>query len=171
MGSSDHPIHQRARDTAARLLDGADRRPRVGMLLGTGHASIANQLKDKRSIRHDDLPDGLKFAQESPLLFGVLEDVSVVLADAPLASYEGGSAADLTYPVRVIRAMGAEVLLLTAAGTSLTRQLEPGNIAVIEDHLNWSGVHPLQVPYDENLGPRFPDMSDPYDERLRDTAR
>ena len=95
----------------------------------------------------------------------------MVVADAPLAPYEGHSLADVTYPVRVLRAMGAQVLVLTAAAASLTRQLEPGMVAVIEDHLNLSGIHPLQGPYDEQLGPRFPDMSSPYDIKLQDTAR
>lgn len=171
MGTSEHPVHQRARDAAADLLDRTGQRPHVGLLLGSGHASIAGQLKDKHAIRHDDLPAGLRFAQESPLVSGVLESVSVVVADAPLAPYEGHDPSEVTYPVRVLRAMGAQVLILTAAGSSLCQQIEPGMIAVVEDHLNLSGIHPLQVPYEEKLGPRFPDMSDPYDAGLRDLAR
>lgn len=164
-------VHQRARDAAAQLLDRFGHRPQVAMLLGTGHASIAGQLKDKTSIRPGDLPTGLRFSQETPLHSGLLEDVRVVVADAPLAPYEGHSAEDVTYPVRVLRAMGARDLLLTAAGASLTLQLEPGMIAVVEDHLNFSGVHPLQVPHDQQTGPRFPDMSNPYDTKLREVAR
>ena len=168
---AEHPLHQRARDAASHLLERVGVRPKVAMLLGTGHASIAGQLKEKVAVRHDDLPPGLRFSQGSPLLAGLLEGVPVVVADAPLAPYEGHSALDATFPVRVLRAMGAEVLLMTAGGASLSLQIEPGQIALIEDHLNFSGIHPLQGPPDERLGPRFPDMSDPYDTYLREVAR
>lgn len=167
----EHPLHQRARDAAAALLDRFGRRPQVALLLGTGHSSIAGQLKEKQTVRHDDLPPGLQFSQESPLLCGVLEDLPVVVADAPLAPYEGHSSTDVTFPVRVLRAMGAQVLMMTAGGASLSLQLEPGMIAIVEDHLNFSGIHPLQGPHHEELGPRFPDMSNPYDTRLREAAR
>jgi purine-nucleoside phosphorylase len=165
-------VYQRARDAAAELLERTGRRPLVGMLLGTGHSSIAGQLKSKHAVRHDDLPQGLRFAQGSALLSGLLDDVPVVVADAPLAPYyEGQATADVTYPVRVLRAMGAQVLMLTAGGASLSKQLEPGTVAVIEDHLNLSSVHPLQLPSDEQANQRFPDMSAPYDTRLREIAR
>lgn len=141
------------------------------MLLGTGHASIAGQLKEKIKVAAEDLPTGMRFAQGAPLLFGTLEGVRVVVADAPLASYEGHSASEVTYPVRVLRAMGAELLILTAGAASLCQQLEPGTIAVVEDHINLSGIHPLQGPPDEQLGPRFPDMSEPYSPRWREAAR
>lgn len=144
------------------------------MLLGTGHTSIANQLKRRYTFSRDELPQGLHFdAKESgsPLLFGFLEDVPVIVGDAPVVGYEGYTAEEVTFPVRVLRAMGAELLILTAAGASLSLQIEPGAVAVVEDHINLSGIHPLQGPNDEQLGPRFPDMSDPYARAWRDVAR
>jgi len=164
-------LRHRARDAATELLDIIGERPRIAMLLGTGHSSIAGQLKEKQTIRAEDLPLGMRFASSSPLLTGQLEGVPIILADAPLAPYEGHSADDVTFPVRVLAAMGAKDLILTAASASLTLQLEPGMIAVIEDHLNFSGIYPLQGPPDADLGPRFPDMSNPYALELRELAR
>lgn len=143
-------------------------RPRVAMLLGSGHASITNQLKDKVVLHGDDLPgDPLP----SPILVGILEGVVVAVADAPLASYEGLTSAELAQPVRVLRALGCELLVLTAGAASLSQQIEPGAIAVVEDHLNLSGIHPLIGPNDDGLGPRFPDMSEPYSRRWLDATR
>ena len=144
------------------------------MLLGTGHTSIANQLKDRHTFSRDELQHGLHFDTKesgSPLLFGFLEGVPVIVGDAPVVGYEGYSTEEVTFPVRVLRAMGADLLILTAAAASLSLQIEPGSVAVIEDHLNLSGMHPLHGPNDEQLGPRFPDMSDPYTHGWREVAR
>jgi purine-nucleoside phosphorylase len=164
-------VRHRASAAAQELLDRAGLKPRIAMMLGTGHSSIAGRLKEKVAVHADDLPAGLRFAQGTGLLFGMLENCAVVLSDAPLASYEGHPPDAVTFPVRVLRAMGADLLVLTAGAASLTKQLEPGTIAVIEDHINLSGIHPLQGPNDDLLGPRFPDMSDPYSAHWRQIAR
>lgn len=143
-------------------------RPRVAMLLGTGHASIANQLKEKVTLHGGDLPGA---PLPSPVLVGLLEGVPVAVADAPLASYEGYDANDLALPVRVLRALGCDLLILTAGAASLSQQIDAGAIAVIEDHLNLSGMHPLLGPNDDQLGPRFPDMSEPYAREWIEIAR
>lgn len=143
-------------------------RPRVAMLLGSGHASIANQLKDKVVLHGDDLPGSPLHA---PLLVGQLEGVPVAVADAPFAAYEGLSAAELALPVRVLKAMGCDLLVLTAGAASLSQQIELGTIAIVEDHLNFSGLHPLAGPNDDQLGPRFPDMNEPYAREWMEVAR
>jgi purine-nucleoside phosphorylase len=165
------PLRVRAREAADALMQRLGARPRVAMMLGTGHTSISGQLKNKQHVRQEDMPSGMRFAQGTPLITGELEGVPVVLSDAPLSSFEGHAPAEVTFPVRVLHAMGAELLILTAGAASLTRQLEPGTIAVVEDHINMSGIHPLQGPNDELLGPRFPDMSDPYTAKWRERAR
>lgn len=164
------PAHHRtvARDVVQFVQERTPLRPRVAMLLGSGHASITNQLKDKVTLHGDDLPGA---PLHSPLHIGLLEGVAVAVADAPLASYEGLSGADLALPVRVLRALGSDLLILTAGAASLSQQLEPGTIAVVEDHINFSGMHPLVGPNDEQVGPRFPDMSDPYAREWREVAR
>jgi purine-nucleoside phosphorylase len=164
-------LRQSAKEAADHILNVTGERPRVAMLLGTGHSSIAGQLVKKHSLRPDDLPEGLRFSKDAPLLFGYFEGVPVVVSDAPLPSYEGHSAEEVTYPIPVLRALGADVLILTAAAASLSLQLEAGTIAVIEDHINLSGMHPLQRPDNDLEGPRFPDMSDPYTASWRELAR
>lgn len=162
------PGRLRARDVAQQLLDRTPLRPRIAMLLGTGHASIANQLKEKVAFHADELPGDMHFT--SPLLIGLLEGVPVAVADSPLASYESYRKNDVTWPVRVLRALGAEVLILTAGAASLSRQLDAGSIAVLEDHINLTGIHPLQG-NDDGQGPSFPDMSEPYRHVLIELAR
>ncbi len=166
--SSPAPSHHRAlaRDVAHHVFERTPLRPKVAMLLGTGHASIANQLKEKVAFPSGDLPGE---ALHSALLVGLLEGVPVAVADAPLTEHEG--AGDLALPVRVLRALGCDLLILTAGAASLCQQIEPGAIAVVEDHLNFSGLQPLAGPNDDQLGPRFPDMSEPYAREWLEVAR
>jgi purine-nucleoside phosphorylase len=166
MSGSSHK--QAARQIAKFLHDRTDLRPRLAMLLGSGHASIANQLKDKVALHGDDVP-GAKL--HAPLLIGRLEGVPVAVADAPFAAFEGLSAAELALPVRVLKALGCEQLILTAGAASLCPQIEAGSIAIVEDHLNFSGLHPLAGAGDEQDGPRFPDMDEPYRRAWIDAAR
>lgn len=164
------PVSHRhlARELSELLHARTPLRPRVAMLLGTGHASIANQLKDKVVLHGDDLPGA---PLPSPVLVGLLEGVAVAVADAPLASYEGHDVDDLALPVRVLRALGCDLLILTAGAASLSQQIDPGAIAVVEDHINLTGMQPLLGPNDDQLGPRFPDMSEPYAREWIEIAR
>ena len=168
---AESPLRTRVQNAAHELLDHLGVRPRVGMLLGTGHGSISAQLKNKSLLRRQDLPAGVVLAEESHLIGGTLEGVPVVVGDPPLAPYEGHGLQDVTFPVRVLQAMGCELLILTAGASSLSRHLEPGSIAIVEDHLNFSNLHPLQGAQYQTLGPRFPDMSEPYARRWRKRAR
>jgi purine-nucleoside phosphorylase len=167
MGSTQHH-RQVAREIAQLLHSRTQLRPRIAMLLGSGHASIANQLKEKVVLHGDDLPGA---PLPGPLLVGLLEGVPVAVADAPLASYDGLTADELALPVRVLRALGSELLVLTAGAASLSQQIEPGAIAVVEDHINFSGLHPLVGAKDDHSGPRFPDMDEPYAREWIDLAR
>lgn len=137
------------------------------MLLGSGHASIAGQLKDKLQVQSDDLPTGVVLS--SPLLLGVLEGVPVAVADAPILPLETGG--EVTLLVRLLRALGCEVMIVTAGAASLSQQLELGGIAVVEDHINLSGVQPLRSSPDDQWGPSFPDMTQAYSRPWLDIAR
>jgi purine-nucleoside phosphorylase len=164
-----HPQHRTiARQAAQFVLERTPLRPQIAMLLGSGHASIANQLKEKVVVHGEDLPGA---PLPSPLLIGLLEGVPVAVADAPLAVHDGNTAAEIAMPVRVLRALGTDLLILTAGAASLSQQLEPGTVAIVEDHINLSGLHPLIGPNDDTLGPRFPDMSEPYAREWQEVAR
>jgi purine-nucleoside phosphorylase len=165
-------LRRRAHDAALALLERFGSVPRVAMLLGTGHGGIANQLTSKVIVTAEALPAGLRFAQNAPLLFGQLEGVPVVVGEAPVPAWETqGQQNELGFPVRVMRAMGADLLILTAGAASVLPQIEPGSLAVVEDHINLSGINPLLGLTEEDLGPRFPDMTEAYQPRWREFAR
>lgn len=168
VGPASVPLRQRLREAAHQIHTRTSLRPRIALLLSTGHGSIANQLKDKVTVHQADLPAGLHLP--TPLLIGTLEGVAVALADAPLLPL-GASAADLTHPVHLMKALGCELMVLTAGAASLSQQIEAGTIAVVEDHLNFSGSQPLQHLGDDQLGPRFPDMSEAYSKPCLELAR
>ncbi|MCR9248752.1 MAG: purine-nucleoside phosphorylase [bacterium] len=167
-----HSHRALARELARLVQDRTSLRPEIAMLLGSGHASIANQLKEKVAVHTDDLAErGDSPPLQSPILIGLLDGVAVAVADAPLGAYEGLDANELAMPVRLLSALGPELLIITAGAASLSQQIEPGAIAVVEDHINLSGLHPLIGPNDDMLGPRFPDMSEPYSHGWLNLAR
>ena len=153
------PLRQRLREAAQMILDRTSHRPRTALLLGSGHTSITNQLKERISIENEDLPAGLHLP--SPLVIGAIDGVPVAVTDAPIVSPDTGHA-ELTHPVRLLRSLGCELLVVSAGAASLSKQIEPGTIAIIEDHINLSGIQPLRGDGHEQWGPRFPDMSEPY---------
>lgn len=168
---ADQSQPKRAKEIARALLDTIGEKPRVAMLLGTGHSSLSGRLTDRVSLSPQEQPEGLIFAGDSHLLFGRLEGVPILIGNPPLAPYDGPRAEDITLPIRVFAEMGVELLVLTAGASSLTQQLEPGSLAVVEDHLNFSDLHPLQGPHQDDFGPRFRDMSEPYSMRWLLRAR
>ena len=157
----------RLRESAQHILSRSPQRPRIALLLGSGHASIAGQLKEKLVFQGDDLPPGLGLS--SPLLLGMLEGVPVAVADAPILPLETG--VEVTLLVRLLRALGCEVMIVTAGAASLCQQIDPGSIALVEDHINLTGIQPLRSRTDEQWGPSFPDMNDAYSQRLIEVAR
>ncbi len=167
VGPAQNPQRGRLRDAAQQILTRTAHRPRIALLLGSGHSSIAGQLKDKLALHRDDLPAGVPAT--SPMFLGLLENVPVAVADAPILPFESGDEATLM--IRLMRALGCEVMIVTAGAASLSQQLELGGIAVVEDHVNLSGVQPLRSSQDDQWGPSFPDMSEPYSRRWIELAR
>lgn len=164
-------VRQRAKTAAQSIIERSGIRPRVAMFLGTGHNEFAARLTDKTTIRVEDIPEFPKGVESSTLLVGSYEGTPVIVGDAPLAPYLGVTGLELAFPVRVFRQMGAEFLILTAGAASLRSGVSPGGIGVVSDHLNFTTMNPLVGHNDELLGPRFPDMSEPYDPALRRATR
>jgi purine-nucleoside phosphorylase len=125
----DLPLRNRVRDAAQQLLAQFRQKPRIAMLLGTGHASVSARLEGKVLLHRQNLPGGLLLGEESHLIGGTLEGVPVVVGDPPLAPYEGYGALDVTFPVRVLQAMGVEVLVLTAGRGQPLASDRTGHIA------------------------------------------
>jgi purine-nucleoside phosphorylase len=149
-------------------------RPRVGIILGTGLGALAQRIDTRAVIDYADIPGMPLSTVESHagrLLCGTLAGRTVVAMQGRFHRYEGYTLQEVTFPVRVLRALGADTLVVSGACGSMHPLWNPGDLVLIADHINLLGDNPLIGPNDDSLGPRFPDMSDPYDRRLRGLAR
>jgi purine-nucleoside phosphorylase len=144
-------------------------RPRAGIILGTGIGPLAEEIKTEAAIDYESIPHFLRSTatgHRGRLVCGTLGGVSVVAMEGRHHAYEGYSMQQITLPVRVMRALGAELLIVTNACGGLNPHFATGDIMLIDDHINLMGNNPLVGINDDRLGPRFPDMSRPYDPEL-----
>jgi purine-nucleoside phosphorylase len=156
------------------IRDRFPERPSVAIVLGTGLGTIGRQIRSRAVIDYADIPAMPLSTVESHagrLLCGTLAGKTVVAMQGRFHRYEGYSLQEVTFPIRVLRALGAETLVVSNAGGGMNPLWEVGDLMLIADHINLLGDNPLIGPNDDSLGPRFPDMSDPYDRRLRAIAR
>jgi purine-nucleoside phosphorylase len=143
--------------------------PEVGIILGTGLGQLARHLDADATIPYSKIPNFPVSTVEyhaGELLLGTLADKPVVLMRGRVHFYEGYTMQQVAFPVRVMRALGAKVLILSSAVGAMNQEYEPGDVAIIRDHINLMGDNPLIGPNDDELGPRFPDMSRAYDKEL-----
>jgi purine-nucleoside phosphorylase len=148
--------------------------PRVGIILGTGLAGLAGQIEQPITIPYGEIPHFPESTVEShtgQLVCGRLRGVPVVAMEGRFHFYEGYSMQEVTFPVRVMKALGVEILLITNAAGGMNPYFDLADLVVIEDHINMMGDNPLRGRNDDALGPRFPDMAAPYDKRLMALAR
>ncbi len=159
---------------AAVMTERAGLQPRVGVVLGSGLGPVADAVSDPTVIDYGDLPG---FPRPSVVghggraVLGEIAGVPVAVLQGRAHVYEGGDFDTIRTPVRALRAAGAEILVLTNAAGSLRADVGPGRLMMITDHINLSGVNVLAGPNDEEIGPRFPSLSDAYDPELRDRLR
>jgi purine-nucleoside phosphorylase len=147
--------------------------PRALVILGTGLGGLGERLADAVSVPYADIPhfpDSTSPGHAGHLVCGRYGDVPAMIMEGRIHFYEGYSLDDVTLPVRVARALGARTLLITSAVGGMRPEHRTGDIVAIEDHINFMGDTPLRGPNDERLGPRFPDMSAPYDAALIERA-
>ncbi len=148
--------------------------PRLGIILGSGLGALADDVADAAAVRFTEVPHfpvPTAKGHQGRLVLGTLEDQGVVVLQGRSHLYEGYTAAQVAFPVRVLAALGVRILIVTNAAGGLGGTLRTGDLMLITDHINFSGTNPLVGPNDELLGPRFPDMSDAYDPELRALAR
>jgi len=151
-----------------------DMRPNYMLILGTGLGQLADEMTIETVISYDDIPHFPVSTVEShagKLLFGTLGDKEIVAMQGRFHYYEGYTMNQIVFPVRVLKENGADTLIVSNACGGMNPNYKRGDIMLISDHINLLGDNPLIGPNDNELGPRFPDMSDPYTERLREIAQ
>jgi purine-nucleoside phosphorylase len=147
--------------------------PRVGIILGTGLGRLGSEIRDPQMVPYSDIPHFAPATVETHdgrLIFGELEGQFVVAMQGRLHRYEGYTLQQVVFPVRVMRELGVEVLVVSNASGGMNPLWPPGDLVLISDHINLLGDNPLIGPNDDELGPRFPDMSAAYDAELQRLA-
>jgi purine-nucleoside phosphorylase len=148
--------------------------PDVAVILGTGLGGLADEMQVATRIPYADIPGFPPATVESHagrLLLGTLAGRQVVAMQGRFHRYEGYSLQQIAFPVRVLHGLGARLLVVSNACGGMHPLWSPGELMLIADHINLLGDNPLVGPNDEAMGPRFPDMSAPYDAELRALAR
>jgi len=143
--------------------------PRIGLILGTGLGALADQIDTDAKVPYEEIPHFPRATVEShagQLVCGRLGGVPLVAMEGRFHYYEGYSIQQVTFPVRVMKSLGAEILIVTNAAGGMNPQYKLGELMIIEDHINLLPDNPLRGINNDDLGPRFPDMSEPYDKRL-----
>ena len=164
---------ERLREAAAAVRGAGGTRPRVGIVLGTGLGGLAGSIEVEASMAYEDLPHfPVSTVEGHPgkLLLGTLEGVPVVAMQGRFHRYEGYTLRQIAFPIRVMRLLGADTLIVSAACGGMNPLWGPGDLVLLDDHINFMGDSPLTGPNLDELGPRFPDMSVPYDTGLREMA-
>lgn len=164
---------EKVKHTAEAVRDHVNQRPNIGIILGTGAAELAEDIETTARLPYEELPDfpsSTMQMHEGELVFGTLEGASVAAMNGRLHLYEGYTADQVAFPIRVLAAMGVETLLISNAAGGMDPHHEAGDLLLVTDHINKQGTNPLIGPNVEAWGPRFVDMSEPYDPDLRDRA-
>jgi purine-nucleoside phosphorylase len=150
-----------------------DFEPEAGIILGTGLGGLVNEIEVEKQLMYSNIPDfpmsTLEF-HSGKLIFGTLAGKKVVAMQGRLHYYEGYNMQQITFPVRVMKMLGIKTLFVSNASGSLNPEFKKGGLMVIEDHINLQPLNPLIGRNDTELGPRFPDMSEPYKHHLIDKA-
>ncbi len=148
-------------------------KPVLGLILGSGLGAYADTLECRVEIPFGELPHFPKstvIGHSGRLVLGNADGVEVAALQGRIHFYEGYSVSEVSYPARVLGALGIRKLIVTNAAGGINFKFRPGDLMLLTDHLNLMGTNPLIGPNDEELGERFPDMSDAYDGEMRQTA-
>lgn len=158
---------------ASVIREASSLKPAVGIILGTGLGGLTKEIAIEQTLNYGDIPHfplSTVETHEGKLLIGKLDGVPVYAFQGRFHLYEGYSAQQVTFPVRVLGALGVETLLISNAAGGMNPHYKRGDLMLITDHINFQGVNPLVGPNLVEWGPRFPDMSEPYDLKLRNAA-
>ncbi len=164
---------QQIQESANYLKERLPGTPKIGIVLGTGLGGLADKIKDPVKIPYGDIPHfptSTVVSHKGNLVYGTLHGTGILLLQGRFHFYEGYSMQKITFPIRVFKALGGKYLLLSNAAGGMNPLYKRGDLMVIEDQINLMGDNPLIGPNEDELGPRFPDMSEPYSKDLMDLA-
>jgi purine-nucleoside phosphorylase len=159
--------------TAQWIADQLQRQPKIGLILGSGLGVIADEIQSEQQLPYSKLegfPESTVEGHDGKLVIGELEGKAVLAMKGRFHYYEGYAMQQVTYPIRVMQELGVETLIVTNAAGGINTSFQPGDLMCITDHINFMFANPLIGPNDAELGPRFPDMSQAYDQTLQQTA-
>jgi len=167
------PYKAQVKEAAAFISARLDERPEILIELGTGLGGLAQAMEVSRILPYEEIPHFPRSTVTSHagnLICGRLGERAVIILQGRFHCYEGYSAKEVAFPVRVLSLLGINIAIITNAGGGLNTRFKPGAIMVFSDHINLLGDNPLRGPNIDEWGPRFPDLSRPYDIRLFDIA-
>ena len=172
------PLSREQYQEAAAYVQGRlSHQPTIGLVLGSGLGGLADRVQDAERIATHAIPhwpQSTVVGHSGELIVGRLKGHTVLIQRGRVHYYEGYSMSQVTLPVRVMQLLGIHTVILTNAAGGLRRDMAAGDLMVIADHINMigmGGANPLRGPNDDMLGPRFPDMTQPYDPELRRIAQ
>jgi len=166
-------IFTRAESAAAFVLSQTQLRPRIGLVLGSGLGAFGDELSDPVRIPYGQIPNfprSTAIGHAGQLVIGRCGDIPVAVMQGRVHLYEGYSAEEVAFPVRVLGRMGVRALVLTNAAGGINLDYGQGALVLLRDHINLQGQNPLVGANDDRFGPRFPDMTYVYSKRYREIA-
>ena len=149
-------------------------KPKIAIILGTGLGRLAEDIEEKENIPYSEIPNfpvSTVQSHSGNLVLGKLGNKEVVAMQGRFHYYEGYNLKEVTFPVRVMKKLGADIIIISNAAGGMNRFFKRGDLMLITDHINLFGDNPLIGPNDEELGPRFPDMSEAYNQKLINLAK
>lgn len=177
MGQNKHVMTEKINKAADYLREQGITAPKVGLILGSGLGELADEAENSVAVPYEDIPGfpvSTVAGHAGQLVYGTIGDKQVVAMQGRFHYYEGYSLQEVTFPVRVMKALGVHSLVVTNAAGGVNETFTPGELMLITDHINYLGDHPLIGPNDDTQGPRFVDMSNAYDpayqEIIKDVA-
>jgi purine-nucleoside phosphorylase len=166
-------LYEKVQAAAAFIRAAWDRAPHAGIILGTGLGSLVKEIQEEASLEYEQIPHfprSTAIGHRGRLVCGRLGGLPVLAMEGRFHMYEGYPLDQITLPVRVMKALGAKLLVVSNACGGMNPYYRSGDIMLIDDHINLLGANPLIGINDDRLGPRFPDMCEPYDQKLIERA-
>lgn len=167
-------LYQRVKESGSFIKEKIQRAPDIGLILGSGLGSLADELKNPVVINYSEIPNfpiSTVEGHDGELVFGELEGKSILCMKGRFHYYEGYALEEVTLPIRVMSYIGIKNLIVTNAAGGINLGFKPGDLMIISDHINISGLNPLRGPNMDEMGVRFPSCTNVYTKEIRQIAK